>query len=244
MAKARSSVDRLLEQVPAVPRLKSPGPLGVKVMQDEARPGFDRSNALLKMAGVRPDLVMIGDSLTAGWQAGPLLADLFPIVVNRGIGGDSAKWLVHRIDADVVQLRPRAVTLMIGTNDISHRFGYDSNAKIVRDYRNHMTAILDQIARAKLEAYIGTIPPVRPTMLDDVHNRRKQECIPPMNDVLARLVRRRRMHLVDYYPQFLAEDGASLRADLATDSCHHNARGQYLLTLTLRQAVQRARAGE
>lgn len=233
-----SQTDRWVDRIGPMPRIESPGPLGEVVQQDGSRPGFDRANALLMLASARPDAVLIGDSLTAGWQVAPLLADLWPVVINRGVGGDSAKWLKHRIAADVVQLRPRYCVLMIGTNDIAHRFGYDSDAKIVRDYKAHLADSLGQLADAGIETFVGTIPPVRCTLIDDEMNPRKHQCIPRMNAEAVKLARKHKMHLVDYYPHFLDDDGVSLRKDLSTDACHLNARGQYLMYLVLRRAIE------
>jgi lysophospholipase L1-like esterase len=58
---------------------------------------------------------MLGDSITAGgeWQ------ELFPeiLIVNRGIGGDTTKGLLHRLD-EVIERQPKAVFILIGINDM------------------------------------------------------------------------------------------------------------------------------
>src|SRR5438105_5617872 len=61
-------------------------------------------------------IVMLGDSLTEGapWRELTGCADL----VNRGIGGDTTSGVLARLD-EVLKLKPRAIFLMIGVNDIS-----------------------------------------------------------------------------------------------------------------------------
>ena len=61
-------------------------------------------------------IVMLGDSLT---EAGPW-TDLTGClqIANRGIGGDTTTKLRDRLD-EVMALRPRAIFLMIGVNDIT-----------------------------------------------------------------------------------------------------------------------------
>ena len=62
-------------------------------------------------------VVFFGDSITDGWGS---LAHDFPKlkVANRGIGGDTTRGLRTRIQGDVLDVHPRAVSILIGTNDL------------------------------------------------------------------------------------------------------------------------------
>ena len=63
-------------------------------------------------------VVFVGDSITAGWRD---LAAAFPgmKVANRGISGDTSRGVLIRLREDVLTLKPAAVVLLIGTNDIA-----------------------------------------------------------------------------------------------------------------------------
>jgi lysophospholipase L1-like esterase len=62
-------------------------------------------------------VVFLGDSITQGWNS--LAKDFSDIrVVNRGIGGDTTRGVLYRLNADVLGLKPTAVVLLIGINDI------------------------------------------------------------------------------------------------------------------------------
>ena len=63
-------------------------------------------------------VVFLGDSITQGW--GDRLETSFPgmKVANRGISGDTTRGVLIRLKDDVLSLRPRAVVLLIGTNDL------------------------------------------------------------------------------------------------------------------------------
>jgi lysophospholipase L1-like esterase len=65
-------------------------------------------------------IVFVGDSLTGNWN-GDLMAKLFPgrKVANRGIGGDVSRGVLFRFQEDVLDLHPKAIVLLIGTNDLS-----------------------------------------------------------------------------------------------------------------------------
>jgi lysophospholipase L1-like esterase len=84
-------------------------------------------------------VVFLGDSITQGWNS---LANAFPNihVANRGIGGDTTRGVLYRMKADVLDLDPKAIVLLIGTNDL----GYGANPEDVAD---NIRAILQNIRK-------------------------------------------------------------------------------------------------
>lgn len=62
-------------------------------------------------------VVFLGDSITQGW--GTSLPGRFPGMksANRGIGGDTTRGMLVRLD-DVLALNPSAIVLLMGTNDL------------------------------------------------------------------------------------------------------------------------------
>lgn len=73
-------------------------------------------------------VVFLGDSITEGWKSLPQDFPNFK-TVNRGIGGDTTRGVLYRLDADVLSLKPKAIVLLIGTNDI----GNDADPSDVAD---------------------------------------------------------------------------------------------------------------
>lgn len=63
-------------------------------------------------------VVFLGDSITQGWGAN--FKDQFPgmKLANRGIGGDTTRGMLIRLEEDVLSLNPSAVVLLMGTNDV------------------------------------------------------------------------------------------------------------------------------
>lgn len=62
-------------------------------------------------------VVFLGDSITQGWST---LAGDFPEVkiANRGISGDTTRGVRYRLKEDVLDVKPAAVVMLIGTNDL------------------------------------------------------------------------------------------------------------------------------
>ena len=79
----------------------------------ERRAAWERQNAQDRGA-----VVFLGDSITQGW--GDAMGGAFPgmKVANRGIDGDTTRGVLIRLQDDVLTLEPRAVVLLIGTNDL------------------------------------------------------------------------------------------------------------------------------
>ncbi|HKW29515.1 MAG TPA: GDSL-type esterase/lipase family protein [Verrucomicrobiae bacterium] len=84
-------------------------------------------------------VVFLGDSITQGWHS---LANAFPHlkVANRGIGGDTTRGVLYRLNADVLDLDPKAIVLLIGTNDIG-------NGAKPEDVADNIEAILQDIKK-------------------------------------------------------------------------------------------------
>lgn len=79
----------------------------------DRRDGFWKNHAEKQNA-----IVFLGDSITEGWDH--RLERDFPEfkVVSRGISGDVTRTVIYRLKEDVMDLNPRAVVLLIGTNDL------------------------------------------------------------------------------------------------------------------------------
>ncbi len=66
-------------------------------------------------------VVFMGDSITEGWK----LKESFPgkPYVNRGIGGQTSPQMLVRFRQDVIDLKPKVVIILAGTNDIAGNTG-------------------------------------------------------------------------------------------------------------------------
>jgi hypothetical protein len=111
-------------------------------------------NLQLKSSGVRIDAVFMGDSITEGWlQKAP--AFFIPGRICRGIGGQTTPQMLLRFRQDVIDLQPRVVHIMAGTNDIAGNTG-PSTLKMTQD--NFLC--MSEIAMAnKVHLIFASIPP-------------------------------------------------------------------------------------
>jgi hypothetical protein len=76
-------------------------------------------------------VVFMGDSITDGWDD-PKYGGFFPgkPYLDRGISGQTTPQMLIRFRPDVIALKPKAVVILAGTNDIAGNTGPTTLAAI------------------------------------------------------------------------------------------------------------------
>ena len=83
---------------------------------------FKEADAMLGAPKTGEDrVVFMGDSITQGWK----LDEAFPgkPYLNRGISGQTTPQMLVRFRQDVIDLKPKVVVILAGTNDIAGNTG-------------------------------------------------------------------------------------------------------------------------
>jgi lysophospholipase L1-like esterase len=167
------------------------------------------------------DVVMLGDSITAGGEWSEMVPGL-PIR-NRGISGDTTTDVLARLDP-IVAARPVAVFLKIGTNDLSR--GPDRAASY-QQYRQIVTRM--QAGSPATAIFLQSVLPREAALREEVEAYNRQ--IRAIADELG-------VTYIDLYPAFLAADG-SIRDELTLDELHLSGEG-YRVWQSLLEPVMRA----
>lgn len=185
----------------------------------------------------RPRVVFLGDSITDGWR----LNEYFPDrdFVNRGISGQITGEMLGRMKADVIDLKPAAVLVLAGTNDIAR--GVE-----LATIQNNLTMIADLAEFHGIKPLFASVLPVSDYHKDknpayEQTKRRPPELIRQLNAWIENFCRQRNFVYVDYYSQ-LVDQAGYLRADLADDGLHPNAAGYRLMAPVALAAIEKALA--
>ena len=106
--------------------------------------------------------IFIGDSITEGWgENGHDVWNRFfePLkAINFGIGGDSTRQVLYRIDQGILDgLHPKVVVLMIGTNNLYGDFNAGSNEEIADGVLACVKAVQTKCPDAKV-LLLGILP--------------------------------------------------------------------------------------
>ena len=160
-------------------------------------------------------IVFVGDSITEGWATlNQDFADLGVKVVNRGIGGDTTPNLVYRLEEDVLSLHPRALVILIGTNDLGE---HTPPAQIADNLR----VLHDRIRSSYPDIPIAWCL-VMPRKGDDTYPERIRD----LNSRIADLVKSdSKITLCDTYTPLALPDGSSKPEDFVPDRLHLNPTG-------------------
>lgn len=208
-------------------QLRSPDP-------DNTRRYREENNGLPPAGQKGPRVVFMGDSMTQGWR----LNEYFPgkDFLNRGISGQITSQMLARFTQDVIELKPSAVVIWGGTNDIAR--GVDP-AVIQRN----ITAMCDLAEFHKIKVVLASITPVT-----DHHKaanpafertlQRPPSAIIAMNSWLQKLAAARHFVYADYYQATLSTD-TRLAANLTEDGLHLNAEGYRLISPVLISALEK-----
>ena len=162
----------------------------------------------------RHAVVLLGDSITQGW--GEDFSFWFPgmKIANRGISGDTSRGVLIRLQGDVLALEPRAVVLLIGTNDLEEK----ASPEIIAA---NLKLILVELARhnAKMPIILCEVFP------SSAAKSRPADQIKRINQLYAEAVRgNAQVTLLETWPLFADTQGDAL-PDEFPDLLHPNQAG-------------------
>lgn len=159
-------------------------------------------------------VVFLGDSITQGW--GDDFSGHFPglKIANRGISGDTTRGVLIRLEEDVLSLSPRAVVLLVGTNDLEEQADPETIA-------GNLRLILASLKRSS---------PTLPILLCQVFpssasKKRPAAAIKKLNQLYAAAVKGdARVTFLETWPLFADAQGDALPAEFP-DLLHPNKAG-------------------
>jgi lysophospholipase L1-like esterase len=183
----------------------------------------------------KPRVVFLGDSITDFWR----LNEYFPDrdFVNRGISGQTTGQMLGRMKADVLDLKPAAVLVLAGTNDIARGIPLAA-------IENNLAMIADLARAHHVTLLLASVLPVSDYHKDqnpawEVTRRRPPETIRALNAWIQNYCREHNDTYVDYFSA-LVDQAGFLRADLADDGLHPNSSGYRLMAPAVLAAVDKA----
>jgi len=198
---------------------------------------YAEANAALKTTGARPDAVFMGNSITDGWASQHKEFFTGNNYVGRGISGQVTAQMLARFRADVIDLRPQAVVILAGTNDIAGNQGFVALENIAANIIS-----MAQLAKANgIRAVICSILPAA-----EYPWRREVKDVPAkvraVNGMLREWAAANDAVYVDYFTP-LADERGGLPAALAKDGIHPTSEGydrmEQILQPILRQVLKK-----
>jgi lysophospholipase L1-like esterase len=197
----------------------------------------DANAALKPPAPGANRVVFFGDSITDIWH----LDEYFPgkPYINRGIGGQTTPQMLVRFRQDVIDLHPKVVVILAGTNDIAGNTGPMRLEDIEDDF-----ASLADLARANgIKLIYSSVLPIHnyTDRSKDFFAQRSPEKIVALNKWLISYcaIASNRCTYLDYFSA-VVDDKGLLKKDLADDGLHPNAAGYKIMAPMAEAAIEKA----
>ena len=187
-------------------------------------------NAKLIASGAKVDTVFLGDSITEGWAR--VDTEFFSRGnVGRGISAQTTPQLLVRMHADVIALKPRAVHIMAGTNDIAHNTG----PMTAQESQANLMAMCEIAKAHKLRIVLGSVPPAskywwRPEVSP------KPEAL-ALNEWMRGYAKQIGGKYADY-AAVLTDASGNVKLDLAKDEVHPTAAGYAAMRAVAEAAIR------
>lgn len=188
-------------------------------------------------------VVFFGDSITDIWH----LEEYFPgkSYINRGIGGQTTPQMLVRFRQDVIDLQPKIVLILAGTNDIAGNTGPMRLEDIEADY-----ASLAELARAhQIKVIYASVLPIHnyTGKSKDFFAQRSTAKILELNRWLRNYCLSSTMPnasvqnctYLDYFSAMI-DERRMMKKELSDDGLHPNAAGFKVMTPLAEAAIENA----
>ena len=185
-------------------------------------------------------VVFMGDSITDAWQQ-PRFGGFFPgkPYVDRGISGQTTPQMLVRFKPDVIDLKPKAVVILAGTNDIASNTGPMTD----EDIEGNIASMADLAKAHGIKVVLSSIMPTGAYHV--AANGVPQSTLRPMsrikalNDWMKSYAAANGHVYLDYFTPMLDATGV-MKAELTTDDLHPNAAGYAIMAPLAQAAIDKA----
>jgi lysophospholipase L1-like esterase len=207
-------------------------------LRDWANLGRYRAeNAKLTAPGPNENrVVFMGDSITDSWGRGR--GEFFPgkPYVNRGISGQTTPQMLVRFRPDVIALKPKAVVILAGTNDIAGNTG-----PMTLDEIQGNLASMAELAKVNgIKVVLASVLPVSDDFRQQTSTRPPDKIV-ALNRWMKEYAAANGHVYLDYYSAAIGET-RMLRKELTYDGLHPNDAGYVVMGPLAERAIGEALA--
>tara|TARA_B100000131_G_scaffold294564_1_gene310797 strand:+ start:37 stop:666 length:630 start_codon:yes stop_codon:yes gene_type:complete len=177
-------------------------------------------------------IVFMGNSITEDWKSLSPNFFLDNNYVNRGIGGETSTQMLLRFRSDVINLKPSAVVILAGINDIAENQGLISIPDIARNIffmsqlasENNIKVILCSV----LPAYDF---PWRPGL-------NPKDKVISLNDLIQKHAQEKSFEYVDYFSS-MVDERKGLIKEYGNDEVHPNLEGYRVMESIIQKSINK-----
>ena len=193
---------------------------------------YRAKNTELAKSGIPPRVVFMGDSITEFWdRQDPSFFTQGK--VDRGISGQTTTQMLLRFRQDVIELKPQAVHIMAGTNDVAGNTGPSTLAQVEGNI-----ASMAELAKAHgIRVILASIPPA--SHFPWRAQLKPAATIDAINAWMKDYAERNGFTYVDYHSA-MADTEGGMKPGLAGDGVHPTREGYRVMEPLAEAAIARA----
>lgn len=179
-----------------------------------------------------PTVVFMGNSITEGWQNAHPEFFKENNYVGRGISGQVTSQMLVRFRADVINLKPKAVVILAGTNDIAQNNGF---IKVEHIFENMVS--MAELAKAnKIKVVICSALPAA------VYSWHKEidpiQPISELNSMLKEYAKKNKIAYADYF-SVMVDERQGLEKKYQNDEVHPNKAGYVVMEEVIQKVLKK-----
>lgn len=177
-------------------------------------------------------VVFMGNSITEGWLN--KRPDFFSAnqYINRGISGQTTPQMLLRFRQDVIALKPMAVVILAGINDIAQNTGpYSLEAT-----SGNLFSMCELAKQNGIKVIICSVLPAADFPWK--HGLEPAPKVVALNKVLKKYAEKNKLFYVDYFSAMVNEKWG-LKEELGTDGVHPNEAGYAIMEPILQRAISK-----
>ena len=193
---------------------------------------YRADNDSIHKSGKYPKVVFMGNSITEGWYS--MHPQFFKEhnFVGRGISGQTTPQMLIRFMPDVIDLRPEAVVILAGTNDIAGNTGF-SSLKMITD---NIKAMAELAVQNNIKVILSSILPAydypwRPGL--EPHKK-----IAEVNAWIMKYAKENNFTYLDYFTS-LADERPGMKPAYAEDGVHPTDEGYKVMEPLVIEAIEK-----
>ncbi len=183
----------------------------------------------------KPDenrIVFMGNSITEGWKdTHPEFWQEHPQYINRGYGGHTSFQMLLRFRADVIALKPKAVVILAGTNDIAGNTGVTSIDTVAQMIYSMAELAQQHDIKVVLASVLPTSDYIWRQGLEPAHK------IIALNALIKAYAKENGHTYLDYHTTMKNSQGG-LQASYTYDGTHCTKEGYLVMETLVQQAIQ------
>ena len=154
--------------------------------------------------------------------------------VDRGISGQISPQLLIRFRQDVIDLKPKAVIILAGSNDLAGNKGHVSNKTIL----DNIKTMTELAKKHRIKVILCKFLPVYEypwnKNLKNVANQ-----IISLNEEIVAYAKKEKLTILDYFTP-LADERNGQKAEYTTDGVHPNLAGYKIMEIVTDKAIKQA----